>query len=71
MYDLEEKVNSLQWQVDCLEGKKSAQSITAKEVADAKIKALSDEVARLTALLNRDGTNTGTPTSKTPMQAVN
>ena len=67
MYDLEEKVNSLQWQVDCLEGKKSAQSITAKEKADAKIKALSDEVARLTALLNRDGTNTGTPTSKTPI----
>ena len=27
MYDLEEKVNSLQWQVDCLERKKSAQSI--------------------------------------------
>ena len=27
---------------------------------DVKIKALSDEVARLTALLNRDGTNTGT-----------
>ena len=67
MYDLEEKVNSLQWQVDCLERKKSAQSITAKEKADARIKALSDEVARLTALLNRDGTNTGTPTSKTPI----
>ena len=34
---------------------------------DVKIKALSDEVARLTALLNRDGTNTGTPTAKTPL----
>lgn len=65
--ELEDKVNSLQWQVDCLEGKKSAQSITAKEAADARIKALSDEVARLTALLNRDSTNTGTPTSKTPI----
>ena len=67
MYELEQKIHSLQWQVDCLEGKKSVQSITAKEKADAKIKALSDEVARLTALLNRDGTNTGTPTSKTPI----
>ena len=67
LYELEEKVNSLQWQVDCLESKHSRQSITAKEKADAKIKALSDEVARLTALLNRDGTNTGTPTSKTPL----
>ena len=64
---MEEKNRSLQWQVDCLEDKRSCQSITAKEEADAKIKALSDEVARLTALLNRDGTNTGTPTSKTPL----
>ena len=64
---LEEKNRSLQWQLDCLEGKVSKQSVTAKEDADARIKALSDEVARLTALLNRDGTNTGTPTSKTPL----
>lgn len=67
IYTLEETIQSLQWQVDCLEGKSSRQSITAKERADAKIKALSEEVARLTALLNRDGTNTGTPTSKTPL----
>jgi len=67
IYTLEETIQSLQWQVDCLEGKSSRQSITAKEKADAKIKALSDEVARLTALLNRDGTNTGTPTAKTPL----
>ena len=67
IHTLEEKNKSLQWQVDCLEGKVSRQSITAKEEADAKIKALTDEVARLTALLNRDGTNTGTPTSKTPL----
>ena len=64
---LEEKNQSLQWQIDCLEGKTSKQSVTAKAEAEAKIKALSDEVARLTALLNRDGTNTGTPTSKTPL----
>ena len=67
IYTLEETIQSLQWQVDCLEGKSSRQSITAKERADAKIKALSEEVARLTALLNRDSTNTGTPTSKTPL----
>jgi len=35
--------------------------------AEAKIKALSDEVTRLTAILNNDGTNSGTPTSKTPI----
>ena len=35
--------------------------------AEAKIKALSDEVARLTAILNNDGTNSGTSTSKTPI----
>ena len=32
----------------------------------AKIQALSDEVARLTAIINNDGTNSGTPTSRTP-----
>ena len=64
---LEEKNRMLQWQIDCLNGTSSDESRTAKEEADAKIKALSDEVARLTALLNRDGTNTGTPTSKTPI----
>ena len=35
--------------------------------AEAKIKALSDEVARLTAILNNDSTNSGTSTSKTPI----
>ena len=34
---------------------------------EAKIKALSDEVARLTAILNNDSTNSGTSTSKTPI----
>ena len=33
----------------------------------AKIQALSDEVCRLTAIINNDGTNSGTPTSKTPI----
>ena len=66
-WDLDEKNRSLQWQLDCLNGTSSEVSKTAKEEADAKIKALSDEVARLTALLDRDGTNTGLPTSKTPI----
>ena len=69
--DLEFQVNALQWQLDCLNGTTSSRAHTAKEEADAKIKALSDEVARLTALLNRDGTNTGTPTSKTPLGKKN
>ena len=65
--ELTEINNSLQWQLDCLKGTSSEKSVTAKEEADAKIKALSNEVARLTALLERNGTNTGTPTSKTPI----
>ena len=55
----------LQWQIDCLTKEHSFEGMTAAQRADAKIKALEDEVARLTALLNKDGTNTGTPTSKT------
>ena len=65
--DLEAKIRSLEWQVECAKKDTGIKSRTAKEEADAKIKALSDEVARLTALLNRDGTNTGLPTSKTPL----
>lgn len=65
--DLEEKIRSLEWQVECAKKDMGIKSKTAKEEADAKIKALSDEVARLTALLNRDGTNAGLPTSQTPL----
>ena len=35
--------------------------------AAGKIQALSDEVVRLTAIINNDGTNSGIPTSKTPL----
>lgn len=35
--------------------------------AEAKIKALSEEVARLTTILNNNGYNSGMPTSKTPI----
>ncbi|MCQ2501785.1 MAG: transposase, partial [Lachnospiraceae bacterium] len=55
----------LQWQIDCLSNKHSFDGMTAAQRAAAEIDALKDEVARLTALLNKDGTNTGTPTSKT------
>jgi len=43
----------------------SSEEITASKEAEAQIAALKDEVARLTARLNNNGTNTGTPTSKT------
>lgn len=65
MLDLEYQNQHLQWQLDCLLKKRSAEGMTAAQRAQEKIDALSDEVARLTALLNRNGTNTGTPTSKT------
>ena len=65
--ELEEKVESLQGRIECLENTSVKKSRLALEEADTKIKALSDEVARLTALLNRDGTNAGIPTSRTPL----
>ena len=43
----------------------SSEEITASNEAEAQIAALKDEVARLTARLNNNGTNTGTPTSRT------
>ena len=43
----------------------SSEKITVTKDAEAQIAALKDEVARLTARLNNNGTNTGTPTSKT------
>ena len=63
--ELEYHNRHLQWQLDCLLKKHSFEGMTAAQEAQEKIEALSDEVARLTALLNRNGTNTGTPTSKT------
>ena len=65
--DLEDKIRSLEWQVECAKKETGINSKTAKEEAVAKVKALTEEVARLTAILNRDGTNTGLPTSKTPL----
>ena len=45
----------------------SSEDVTAAKDAKAQIAALKDEVARLTARINSNGTNTGTPTSRTPM----
>lgn len=63
--DLQLHCQDLQWKVDCLTQSHSFEGVTAAQRSEAKIQALEDEVARLTALLNKDGTNTGTPTSKT------
>lgn len=63
--ELESHCQHLQWLVDCLTGERTAEGATAAQRADARIRALEDEVARLTALLDKDGTNTGIPTSKT------
>jgi len=57
---LKEENEALIKQVEKLEKNGNAES-------EAKIKALSDAVARLTAILNHDGTNSGTPTSRTPL----
>ena len=43
----------------------SSEKIAVTNDAEAQIVALKDEVARLTARLNNNGSNTGTPTSKT------
>ena len=42
--------------------------ITELDEANAQIKALKDEVARLTAKINHNGSNTGLPTSKTSIE---
>lgn len=65
IYDLEHKNNQLQWQLDCLLDERSVEGATAAEEAYAQIDALKEEVARLTARLNSDSTNTGLSTSKT------
>lgn len=57
---LDEENKSLKERIAYLEENGSEESA-------AKIKALTDEVCRLTAILNNDGTNSGTPTSKTPI----
>lgn len=64
---LEYENRQLQWEIDCLKGRKTVDGTTAAEEATAKIEALSNEVAKLTAIIDRDGTTAGIPTSKTPI----
>ena len=65
--DLEEENARLKKENEELRQKVEALEKNVSPAADAKIKALSDEVARLTAIMNNDGANSGTPTSKTPI----
>lgn len=65
--DLEEENDRLRKENEKLRKQVEALQKNGRPDAEAKIKALSDEVARLTAILNNDGTNSGTPTSKTPI----
>ena len=65
--DLEEENARLKHENEDLRKQVEVLEKNSSPDAEAKIKALSDEVARLTAILNNDGTNSGTPTSKTPL----
>lgn len=65
--DLEEENARLRKENEDLRKKvKELEKITSQDLEE-KCRALSNEVARLTAILNNDGTNTGTPTSQTPI----
>ena len=59
IFDLQEQIRNLQWQLDCLNDTRSTDGLTAAEEAKAKIAALSDEVARLTAKLEVKSSNAG------------
>ena len=63
-FDLELRLQNLESKLEFYEDADS-ESVSAIKDADAQIAALKDEVARLTARINNNGTNTGTPTSKT------
>ena len=65
IFDLQEQIRNLQWQLDCLNDTRSTDGLTAAEEAKAKIAALSDEVARLTAKLEVKSSNAGISTAKT------
>ncbi len=63
--DLEFENNELKYKLELLQDENSSELLKSHEDSQATINALKDEVARLTARLNANGTNTGTPTSKT------
>lgn len=64
---LKHKVAFLEEENRILKEKVSSLQAQAFSDAQARIQALSDEVARLAAIINNDGSNSGTPTSKTPL----
>lgn len=61
---LKEENSNLKKENDDLKEKMAFLEENGGQEAAGKIKALSDEVTRLTAILNNDGTNSGTPTDK-------
>jgi hypothetical protein len=64
--DAEEENRLLKEENKSLKEQLSAFRKEAEQDAARKIQALCDEVSRLQAILDNDGTNSGTPTSKTP-----
>jgi len=64
-FSLEIEVLQLKDRLKFYEEDTSEESISKLSDANAQIKALKEEVARLTSMLNHDGSNTGIPTSKT------
>lgn len=65
--ELKKENAAMKAELERLRKKVSFLEETGGRAAAEKIKALSDEVCRLTAILNNDGTNSGTPTSQTPI----
>ena len=69
--DEEEKRLEKAYEIERAENKRNKARIQALEEEnhekDAQIEALKKEVARLNGILDLDGTNSGTPTSKTPL----
>lgn len=64
-FSLELEVLHLKERLSFFNDDRSSAETVELEEANAQIKALKEEVARLTARIEHDGTNTGTPTSKT------
>lgn len=65
--DLEFKVIELEQRVSFLSDEDGLEKLLPLKDAEEKIRVLSEEVARLTARLDSDGTTAGIPTSKTPI----
>ena len=64
-FSLELEILRLKERLSFYEDDQSSLKTVELEEANAQIKALKEEVARLTARMDHDGSNTGTPTSRT------